>query len=64
MEIAVLTSADLGTDSEKVGVSGSFVKVIKTFAPSKKTAGVKIKEASGAESAVKAVEMMAQAKVF
>ncbi|MGL4792020.1 MAG: electron transfer flavoprotein subunit beta/FixA family protein, partial [Anaerotignaceae bacterium] len=63
IEIPVLTSEDLGTDSSKVG-ENSFVKVIKNFAPAKKSAGIKIKEETNGESAIKAVEMMAEAKVF
>lgn len=62
-EIPVLTSAELGTESDKVGAA-SFVKVIRTFAPPKKEAGVKIQEETGAESAAKAVDMMAEAKLF
>lgn len=64
MEILEFSAADLGTDESKVGASGSFVKVVKSFAPEKKNAGLKIKEETAEESAIKAVGMMAEAKVF
>lgn len=64
MEIPVLTASDLGTDAGKVGEAGSFVKVIEMSAPAKKSAGVKIKEATVEETVAKAVDMMASAKVF
>lgn len=64
MEVPVLTAADLGTEASKVGIAGSFVKVVRTFAPPKKEAGVKIQGESGEESAIKAVDMMADAKVL
>lgn len=64
VEVPVFTAADLGTEESKVGVKGSFVKVVRTFAPPKKEAGVKIQEESGIDSASKAVTMMAEAKVL
>jgi Electron transfer flavoprotein, beta subunit len=64
VDVPVFTAADLGTDASKVGANGSFVKVVRNFAPAKKEAGVKIQEESGEECAAKAVTMMAEAKVI
>lgn len=64
VDVPVLTAADLGTEESRVGVKGSYVKVVRTFAPPKKAAGVKIQEESGVDSATKAVSMMAEAKIL
>lgn len=62
-KIAVLTAADLGIDPASVGTS-SPTKVVKTFAPPKREAGIKIQEASGADSALKLMENLVAAKVL
>lgn len=64
MDIPIFTSSDLSTEPENVGLNGSHVKVIKTFAPAKKSAGIKIQEKTAADSVIKAVTMMSEAKVF
>jgi electron transfer flavoprotein alpha/beta subunit len=61
-KIDVFTAADLGIAEEKVGY-GSPAKVIKTFAPPKREAGIKIQEKSGTESAVKLFENLMAAKL-
>ena len=61
-KIEVLTAADLGIDPAKVG-AGSPTKVIKTFAPPKREAGIKIQEASGSDSAHKLFENLVAAKL-
>lgn len=62
-KIEVLTAADLEIDTAKVGV-GSPTKVIKTFAPPKREAGIKIQEASGSDSAHKLFENLTAAKLI
>jgi len=64
MDVPIFTSADLGTETSRVGVKGSFVKAVRTFAPPKKAAGVKIQEETGVEAGAKAVAMMAEAKIL
>lgn len=59
----VLKVADLDVDAAKVG-TGSFTKVLKTFAPPKREAGIKIKEASDSDSALKLVENLVAAKLI
>lgn len=61
-KIDVLTAVDLGIDAAAVG-AGSPTKVVKTFAPPKREAGIKIQEASGADSALKLMENLVAAKI-
>jgi electron transfer flavoprotein beta subunit len=61
-KIDVLTAADLGIDPAKVGY-GSPSKVVKTFAPPKREAGIKIQEKTGSESAFKLFENLVSAKL-
>ncbi len=62
-KIDVFTAADLGIDPEKVGY-GSPAKVIKTFAPPKREAGIKIQEKSGSEAAFQLFEKLVAAKII
>jgi electron transfer flavoprotein alpha/beta subunit len=52
------------TDAAKVGAAGAAIAAVKVYEPPKKEAGVKIQEESDEDSAVKAVEMMIDAKVL
>lgn len=61
-KIAVLSAADLEIDPAKVG-NGGATKVMKTFAPPKREAGIKIQEKSGSESAFKLLENLVAAKL-
>lgn len=61
-QIDVLSAADLGIDPTKVG-AGSPTKVIKTFAPPKREAGIKIQEATGSDSALTLVGKLVAAKL-
>lgn len=64
-KIDVLTAADLPEiDTAKIGLEGSPTKIIKTYAPPKRSAGVRIKEETGRESALKLVEMLVEAKII
>ena len=56
----VLSAADL--DSVEPGKPTAHV--VKVFEPAKRQAGVKINEETAAESAIKAVDMMAAAKLL
>ena len=58
--IPVLSAADL--DSVEPGKPTAHV--VKVFEPAKRQAGVKINEETAAESAIKAVDMMAAAKLL
>ena len=60
MAIPVLSAADL--DSVEPGKPTAHV--VKVFEPAKRQAGVKINEETAAESAIKAVDMMAAAKLL
>ena len=51
-------------DKDQVGEDHAKVKMIKLYEPQKKEAGIKIQEETDEDSAVKAVAMMADAKVF
>ena len=51
-------------DFEHCGLKGSPTKVRKTFVPPRKQGGVMIKEETGAESAVKLANMLADAKII
>lgn len=51
-------------EAEKTGEDGAFVKVLKLYEPPKKEAGIKVQEETAEDSALKAVAMMADAKVF
>lgn len=63
--IGTIKAEDLSMlDPEKTGEEGAFVKVLKMYEPPKKEAGIKIQEETAEDSALKAVAMMADAKVF
>ncbi|ADY55460.1 Electron transfer flavoprotein alpha/beta-subunit [Syntrophobotulus glycolicus DSM 8271] len=63
--IRVLTGADLpGLDQTKVGAAGSPVKILKEYLPAKRQAGLKIKEATNQDSALKLVDHLVQAKLI
>ncbi|MEG0074322.1 MAG: electron transfer flavoprotein subunit beta/FixA family protein [Eubacterium sp.] len=51
-------------DAQKIGEKGTLVKTLSIFEPPKKEAGLKIQEESDEESAIKAVALMDEAKVF
>jgi len=51
-------------DNEKVGREGACVKVINFYEPPKKEAGIKIQEEKCEDSTLKAIQIMAEAKVF
>ena len=61
-KIDVLTASDLAIDGAAVGTS-SFTNVLKTFAPPKREAGIRIQEASGSDSALKLFENLVTAKL-
>lgn len=64
-DIPPLTAADLPTiDLAHAGLKGSPTKVKKTFVPQKKTGGVKIKEETAADSAVKLFQLLSDASVI
>ncbi|WP_186566991.1 electron transfer flavoprotein subunit beta/FixA family protein [Lawsonibacter celer] len=60
MPIPVLSAAELG----QVDPGQPGVHVVKVYEPAKRQAGVKIKEETCADSAIKAVGMMAEAKLL
>ena len=63
--IGDIKEADLADlEKEKVGADNAKVQVIKLYEPAKKEAGIKIQEETEEDSALKAVAMMADAKVF
>lgn len=63
--IPVWNASDLTEmDWEKIGDRHACIQVLRTFEPPKKQAGIKIKEETSADSAIKAVLMMAEAKVL
>lgn len=59
--ITVFLPSELELDDKKVK---SYVKVVKEYEPLKREAGIKIKEETCADSALKAIAMMAEAKVI
>lgn len=61
-DISMADLADLA--DENVGMDHAKVKMVKLYEPAKKEAGMKIQEETDEDSAVKAVTMMADAKVF
>ena len=63
--IGDIKEADLADlEKEKVGESNAKVQIVKLYEPAKKEAGIKIQEETPEDSAMKAVAMMADAKVF
>ena len=63
--IGTIKAQDLSVlEPEKTGEGGAFVKTLKLYEPPKKEAGIKIQEETAQDSALKAVAMMADAKVF
>ena len=63
--IGDIKEADLADlEKEKVGESNAKVQIVKLYEPAKKEAGIKIQEETEEDSALKAVAMMADAKVF
>lgn len=63
--IGTLKAEDLTMlEPEKTGEAGAFVKTLKLYEPPKKEAGIKIQEETAKDSALKAVAMMVDAKVF
>mgnify|MGYP000767896081 CR=1 FL=1 len=63
--IGDIKEADLADlEKEKVGESNAKVQIVKLYEPAKKEAGIKIQEETPEDSAIKAVAMMADAKVF
>ena len=59
-----MTAADLAVDAAKIGEAGSLTKVLKLYEPPKKQAGVKIQEETVADSTMRALAMIAEAKVL
>lgn len=63
--IEVITAADLPEiDATKIGLKGSPTRVKKTFTPPRKESGVKIRENTDRESALKFIEKLAAAKLL
>lgn len=63
-KIEVLTAAELPEiDTAGVGLNGSATKVKKTFAPPKRESGIRIKEETARESALKLVQKLVEAKL-
>ena len=58
-KINAITAADAG-----VGEVANLTKVLKVYEPPKKQAGIKIQEETVADSVIKAVAIMAEAKVL
>ncbi len=56
--------AGILTDADAVGEAGAKIVSVKVYEPPKKAAGVKIQEETDEESALKAMAMMADAKVL
>ncbi|MHB8073083.1 electron transfer flavoprotein subunit beta/FixA family protein [Desulfosporosinus fructosivorans] len=64
-KIDVLTAADLSDiDPTKIGLKGSPTRVKKTFVPPKREPGMRIKEETGKDSALKLVEKLVEAKLI
>ena len=64
-EIPTLTSAEFpDIDATRIGLKGSPTHVKKTFVPQKKKGGIKIKEETNEESAVKLVALLSDAHVI
>jgi electron transfer flavoprotein beta subunit len=63
-EIPVLTAADLGLDTARVGLGGSPSKVVKTFVPERKKGGVKIQEETAELSVDKLTALLSDAGVI
>ena len=61
--IEKLSTADLEIDQTMIGLKGSPTKVKRTFTPTKKTGGIVIEEATGADSAKKLVALLTEAKL-
>lgn len=65
MEIGIIDSKSIeGIDLGKVGVINSHVKMLRFYEPCKKQSGIKIQEETCVDSAIKAVGIMAESKVF
>lgn len=64
VQISTITSSDLDIDLERIGLKGSPTKVKKTFTPQLKKAGVKIKEGTGSESALKLISLLSDARLI
>ncbi|TEB08870.1 electron transfer flavoprotein subunit beta/FixA family protein [Pelotomaculum propionicicum] len=63
-KIEVLSAADLpDIDTAKTGLNGSPTRVLKTFAPPKRGSGLRIKEETAGESALKLVQKLVEAKL-
>lgn len=63
-KIEMLTTAELSDiDAAKIGLKGSPTRVKKTFVPAKRESGLKIKEETGKETALKLVEKLVEAKL-
>ena len=64
-QIPTLTSADFpDIDTARIGLKGSPTHVKKTFVPQKKKGGIKIKEETNEESAVKLAALLSDAHVI
>jgi electron transfer flavoprotein beta subunit len=59
-----VTAADIAADAAKIGEAGSLTKVLRLYEPPKKQAGIKIQEETVADSTIRAVAIMAEAKVL
>lgn len=65
MEIGIMDSSSIEEiNLEKVGEINSHVKILRFYEPCKKQSGIKIQEETHSDSAIKAVEIMAESKVF
>jgi electron transfer flavoprotein beta subunit len=62
--IPMLTAADLGLDTEQLGLKGSPTKVRKTYAPQKKKGGVKLQEETGVIAAEKLTALLSDAGII
>ncbi len=63
-KIEILDETDLpDIDTDKVGLNGSPTRVLKTFAPPKRESGLRIKEETAGDSALKLVQKLVEAKL-
>ncbi|MBM6870625.1 electron transfer flavoprotein subunit beta/FixA family protein [Pseudoflavonifractor phocaeensis] len=64
-QIPTLTAADFpAIDTARIGLKGSPTHVKKTFVPQKKSGGIKIKEETNEESALKLIALLSEAHVI
>jgi electron transfer flavoprotein alpha/beta subunit len=57
-ELKTVTAADLGVDSEQIGLKGSYTEVVKIFAPEPRQKGIVVTEADPEKAAQKILEFL------